>query len=101
MGAGVMNYITEEEVDRLRLIAFETNAERDKWNYYRAAAQWFNERDYRLLSDPLRQNSLAMLAFIQSLVSAMDAPLKLRKSLLDARLPIARALIAKATGATP
>jgi hypothetical protein len=39
-----------------------------------------------------------LLAFVESLVSAMDAPATLQKSLIDARLPFAREIIAKARG---
>ena len=41
--------IGSADVDRLRLVAFSSNAERDKFNYHNACAKWFNERHFREL----------------------------------------------------
>lgn len=44
---------TEQEIDRLRLKAFQTNNEEDNAAYFNAASKWFQDRHYRRLATPV------------------------------------------------
>ncbi len=39
--------LTEEQIDRLRLVAFKSNAYDDRQAYFEAASKWFQRRHYR------------------------------------------------------
>lgn len=43
--------MTEEQIDALRLQAFQTNSETDRAVYFDAVNQWFQERHYRQIDD--------------------------------------------------
>lgn len=40
----------ENEIDRLRMVAFQTNSNDDKAAYYLAVSKWFQDRHYRTLA---------------------------------------------------
>jgi hypothetical protein len=42
----------ENEIDRLRYAAFNTNSNEDKAAYYLATSKWFQDRHYRRLATP-------------------------------------------------
>jgi hypothetical protein len=39
--------LTEEQIDKLRIAAFKSNAEADRQAYFAAASKWFQDRHYR------------------------------------------------------
>lgn len=45
-----MTPMTEEQIDALRLQAFDTNSEADRAAYFEAVNQWFQDRHYRQIA---------------------------------------------------